>query len=158
MPTLKNILIFIAIAAASFSAYFFFLKPSSSTPELVSSPVTTSNPLINTTGIVTSAEQGNGDNGVVAGEFLSLLLSVKSIKLNNTIFSENAYKSLRDSSITLTPDGNEGRPNPFAPIGNDVPNQEIEVKENTTTETVPEVPTDSNVIGPTKPGKTPSGI
>ena len=53
-------------------------------------------------------------------DFLSLLLNVKSIKLDSTIFDDPAFLSLYDSSITLTPDGTEGRVNPFAPLGADV--------------------------------------
>lgn len=55
----------------------------------------------------------------VGQEFLSILLNVKNIKLNDAIFSENAFTALKDSSITLVSEGNEGRANPFAPIGSD---------------------------------------
>ena len=48
-----------------------------------------------------------------------VLLNVKNIKLDDSIFSDIAFSNLRDSSITLIPDGTEGRPNPFAPIGSD---------------------------------------
>ena len=60
------------------------------------------------------------DAGAAADDFLTWLLSVKSINLDTSVFSDPAFVSLNDSSILLTPDGTEGRPNPFAPIGVDV--------------------------------------
>jgi hypothetical protein len=56
---------------------------------------------------------------LVAKDFFALLLNVKNIKLDDAILSDPAFLSLRDSSIVLVPDGNEGRPNPFAKFGND---------------------------------------
>lgn len=90
--------------------YIYFIKPSSPTAALVSSSPT---PTVGST-VASSADP------LVAQEFLTLLLSVKNIKLDDTIFSDRAFNSLHDSSITLIPDGTEGRPNPFAPIGTDV--------------------------------------
>lgn len=45
--------------------------------------------------------------------------SLSGIKLDTSIFSNPAFLSLRDSSVILIPRGNEGRPNPFLPIGID---------------------------------------
>ena len=56
----------------------------------------------------------------LSGDFLSLLLNIQNIKLDDAILSDPAFRNLRDSSIFLTPDGTEGRPNPFAPIGFDI--------------------------------------
>ncbi|MBI2627462.1 hypothetical protein HYW72_00870 [Candidatus Nomurabacteria bacterium] len=114
MPKIRNIIIFIAIGAAFVLIYVFFIKnpPGDDIAPLISSSQTSAISNTNTT-------TGNV-NGIAAQDFLSLLLSVKNIKLNDTIFSDDAFTSLRDSSITLTPDGNEGRPNPFAPIGADI--------------------------------------
>ena len=114
MPNLKNILIFVAIGAVLVLGYIFFIKPSSDdTATLVSA---TSSPTV--ADAVSPAIASESDS--VAQDFLSLLLNVTSLKLNDAIFSDTAFLSLRDSSITLIPDGNEGRPNPFAPIGIDV--------------------------------------
>ena len=110
-PKIRNIVIFTSIAAALILIYIFFIRqPSAPTATLVSS---TSTPTALDTGV---AEQ----NSSVAREFLTLLLSVKSIKLNDAIFADNSFASLRDSSIVLTPDATEGRPNPFAPFGTDI--------------------------------------
>ena len=107
----KNIVIFLAIAAVLVLVYVFFVQGETEDTGLVSTGVVDTT---NTTpGVV-------GDTSSVdAKNFLGLLLSVKSIKLDDSIFSDIAFSTLRDSSITLTPDGTEGRPNPFAPIGVD---------------------------------------
>ncbi|MEX2052558.1 MAG: hypothetical protein WD991_02610 [Candidatus Paceibacterota bacterium] len=105
---IKNILIFVAIGGALFALYFFFIKgDDTSVPPLVSTPGSVVSP----TGL--TAPLGAPQAG---GDFLSLLLSVKSIKLNDSIFSDVAFQKLTDSSISLFQDGKEGRPNPFAPL------------------------------------------
>jgi len=110
MPKIKNIIIFLVIGTIFVLIYVIFIKaPPDTTATLVSS---SSSPVVSNTVA--------GDNTPsVAKDFLTLLLSVKSIKLDDAIFSDSAFISLHDSSITLIPDGNEGRPNPFAPLGND---------------------------------------
>ena len=107
MPNIKNIIIFTAIGASFILVYIFFIKSSPEEATLISSSPVSRAP---STGITI-------EDPSVAQDFLSLLLSVQGIKLDDAIFSDNAFSSLRDSSITLTPDGNEGRPNPFAPFG-----------------------------------------
>lgn len=110
MPKIRNIIIFIAIGAVLVLIYIFFIRASpDNTTTLVSSSGASA----------VSGTGAAGNNPSVAQDFLTLLLSVKNIKLDDTIFSDDAFKSLHDSSITLTPDGNEGRPNPFAPLGTD---------------------------------------
>ena len=91
MPKIKNIIIYVVIAAALVLAYIFFIKaPSSPTATLISS----------TSGSATPDTAGNG-NPSIAQDFLTLLLSVKDIKLDDIIFSGNAFNSLHDSSIYL---------------------------------------------------------
>jgi hypothetical protein len=119
MPKLKNIIIFVAIAAVFALIYIFFLK-TDKVPDasLVSSPNTSTLPA----GAAPVAGAGAPSDGVsvAANDFLTLLLGVKNIKLPEAIFSDPAFQGLRDSSIVLVPDGNEGRPNPFAPLGQDI--------------------------------------
>ncbi len=112
MPKVKNIIMFTVIAAVLILAYVLFLKPSGKEEgNLVSSTgQTTTGPLADS---VAKKES-------VAGDFLSVLLNVKNIKLDESIFSDKAFVNLKDSSITLIPTGDEGRPNPFAPIGSDL--------------------------------------
>jgi hypothetical protein len=117
MPKLRNILIFVIIALIFFLVYIYFIKPTDDQAGLVSSGAGATLPNID--GTTTNAN--TLANSLITKDFLNLLSNVKNIKLDDSIFSDPAFNSLRDSSITLTPDGNEGRPNPFAQFGNDLP-------------------------------------
>ncbi|OGI94599.1 hypothetical protein A3A03_02595 [Candidatus Nomurabacteria bacterium RIFCSPLOWO2_01_FULL_40_18] len=114
MPKIKNIIIFIIIAAIFVLIYMYFIKKSPDTPALVSS-----SPSSTTSNTADTGTSPSADSSLVTQNFLNLLLSVKNISLKDTIFSDEAFISLHDSSITLIPDGNEGRVNPFAPLGTD---------------------------------------
>lgn len=59
------------------------------------------------------------DTEEINREFISMLLNLQSIKLTDDIFSEPAFEALVDNTVRLNQPGNEGRPNPFAPIGSD---------------------------------------
>jgi hypothetical protein len=102
-PKIKNILIIIALLALAGGIYFFFLRPAPAVPSLATSA-----------GAPVSASPSGSQ---VGQEFLTLLLNLKTITLNDAIFSKPAFKDLQDYTITLVPEGNEGRVNPFAPIG-----------------------------------------
>ncbi len=105
---IKNIIILAVVAIILILAYVFFLKPAPDQSALTSS-----------TGTSTTSTTSTGSSAI-GGDFLTVLLNVKSIKLDDSIFSDPAFATLRDSSIQLVSDGTEGRPNPFAPIGSDV--------------------------------------
>lgn len=128
MSQIRNIIIFTIIAAAFVLIYIFFIKPSPPQENLISSSdivlpnMNGSNPNVTTP----------SETSLVAKDFLILLLNVENIKLDDAIFSEPSFNSLRDSSITLIPDGTEGRPNPFAQFG-----VEDKATSNTTTEVKP---------------------
>ncbi|MDR3519631.1 MAG: hypothetical protein P4L63_01955 [Candidatus Pacebacteria bacterium] len=113
MPKIRNIIIFVAIAAVLILVYIFFVKPSLNNNQatIVSSSGTTTDTSGSTTGTNTA------DGTVVAQNFLNLLSSVRTIKLDVGIFSDPAFTSLHDSSVTLTPDATVGRPDPFAEFG-----------------------------------------
>jgi len=59
-------------------------------------------------------------NSLITKDLLSILLSVKNIKLDDSIFNNDAFTNLHDSAILITSSGDEGRLNPFAPIGFEV--------------------------------------
>src|ERR1019366_5287181 len=108
MPKIRNIIIFAAIAVVFILLYVFFIKPAPQQADLVSSTL----PSVGTTsGSVPAPGSGNSLN---TQDFLTLLLNVNNIKLDDAIFSDPAFAGLHDSSIVLTPDGTQGRPNPFA--------------------------------------------
>lgn len=116
MPTVKNIIIFVAITIAFILIYIFFIKSSPEPDSLVSlGPNST---LPNIDGSIPGANVPSA-NPLITQDFLELFSNIKNIKLDTAIFSNPAFISLHDSSITLVPDGNEGRPNPFAQFGND---------------------------------------
>jgi hypothetical protein len=52
-------------------------------------------------------------------EILALLTEMKSIRLDEGLFSDPTFQSLQDTSVELNPEP-KGRPNPFAPLGKDV--------------------------------------
>ncbi len=110
--TIKNIIIFTVVAVVLFLIYIFLVKPTPEEQNLVSSSANTATPNTNTL----------SQNSVLAKDFLSILLNVKNIRLDDTIFSNKSFTSLHDSSIPLTSPTKEeeGRANPFAPIGSDL--------------------------------------
>lgn len=106
---IKNIIILGVIIGASILAYVFFIKKDTNEANLTSSsPVA----------VIETTSTSSVDT-FVDTEFISILLSVRDIKLNDSVLSNTAFSNLHDSSIILTPDGNEGRKNPFAMIGFD---------------------------------------
>ncbi|MFA6585803.1 MAG: hypothetical protein WCS86_01425 [Candidatus Paceibacterota bacterium] len=108
---IKNIILFTVIAAVLILIYIFFIKKAPEEANLTSSPITTTS----TSGDTSTIDQ----NSALTRDFLSVLLNVKNIKLDDAIFSDASFNNLRDSSILLVASGDEGRPNPFAPIGSD---------------------------------------
>jgi hypothetical protein len=110
MPSVKNIIIFITIGLVMVLGYVFFIKGDGEEDNLTTDAGTPTLPDTTTP----AADPAIGQ------DFLGLLLNVKNIKLDGAIFANPAFKSLQDSSIVLIPDGNEGRLNPFAPIGSDI--------------------------------------
>ncbi|PIZ85965.1 hypothetical protein COX94_01460, partial [Candidatus Nomurabacteria bacterium CG_4_10_14_0_2_um_filter_33_9] len=106
---IKNIIIFTVIAVALILIYIFFIKPSPEEENLTSSTHFSTNDtaLLDTENL--------DENSLIAKDFLSVLLNVTNIKLDDTIFSNKAFLSLHDSSILLVAPGDEGRLNPFAP-------------------------------------------
>jgi len=112
-PQIRNIILFGGIGLLLVFVYFTFIKSDSSTEStLVVSPAA---------GLPYTPSAGLGSNGAssVTSEFLSVLLNIKSIQLDDSIFSEPAFLTLKDSTKILVQDSTEGRPNPFAPIGID---------------------------------------
>jgi len=106
---IKTILIIIVVIAIAAVIYNVFLKSGAQpTGTLSSSAVPVVAPI-----------SGSATNTLVGQELLSTLLNLKTIKLNDQIFQNPAFTSLRDFTITLNGNVTEGRVNPFAPIGND---------------------------------------
>jgi hypothetical protein len=106
-PIMKKFIIGVVIAIVLVFVYTKFLKSDTPAGTLSSST------------IGDTSVAGIAVNTQVGGELLSTLLNLKTIKLNDQIFSSPLFSSLTDFTITLG-SGVEGRPNPFAPIGTDI--------------------------------------
>lgn len=114
---IKTIIIIGIVATALILIYIFLIKKSGDdVPGLTSSSET--QPFTNPD--TTVPMETVQTTSALSRDFLTMLLSVKGIKLNDSIFSDPAFSTLHDSTILLIPDGTEGRPNPFAPIGSDL--------------------------------------
>jgi hypothetical protein len=109
-PKIKNIIIFAVVAVALILVYVLFLKPAPQEANLTTSSGASVIPNTNT----------SDQNNTIGANFLATLLSVKNITLDDSIFNDPTFATLRDTSIVLVPDQTQGRPNPFAPIGTDV--------------------------------------
>lgn len=106
-PKIRNIIIFAGIFALLVAGYvLFFGKPSAEVPALMT-----------TSGTAGSSTANTVAGGEVGREFLATLLSLRTIKLDTTIFSSPAFLSLRDFELTLIQEANPGRTNPFSPLG-----------------------------------------
>jgi hypothetical protein len=104
----KNLIILVGVLVVLVLVYFFVIKKPTETAGIV--PASGVNPI--TTGVT-------GETSLTADNFLAELLSIRSIDLDISLFSDPAFATLRDSTIIISKDGTEGRPNPFAPIGSD---------------------------------------
>lgn len=116
MPKIRNIIIFVAIAAVFVLIYVFVINKNKAPDQ---GSLVSSNPTLpNVNGSLPDANATAGTSPDVQ-VFLTQLLNVNNITLIDGIFSDPAFNSLHDSSIILVQDGTEGRPNPFAQFGND---------------------------------------
>ena len=158
---IKNIIIFVAIAGIFAMIYIFYIKPPRGAALVSSVPPPATDPL--GSGVQSPAQNPIANeaslqkSSALSQDFLTLLLSVKGIKLDDSIFSDEAFQNLRDSSIILEPDGNEGRPNPFAPLGIEAvylpqsppPSEEVSSTAGPTLPSPPVIPAPKT--GPTNP-------
>ncbi len=116
---IKNIIIFAVAAVVLVFLYVTFFSGGGNSGN--SSLVTSSSPMDINSAISNLSNSSSGNSPTIGNDFLSLLLSIRSINLNDSIFSDKSWLNLRDSSVVLNPaSGEEGRPNPFAPIGSDI--------------------------------------
>ncbi len=109
--------------------------------------------LSSTTGVTnTGAESADIHAG---DEFLGLLLSISNIQLDASLFSNPSFKSLRDFSSQLPSGTPSGRPNPFAPLGQDsTPSSDTYAV--VTGQTFQITPTSATLVGVLPPGLIPN--
>ncbi|MCX6755354.1 MAG: hypothetical protein NT068_02330 [Candidatus Nomurabacteria bacterium] len=109
-PQIKKIILFVGIALVVILVAIFFFKKSPTTTVSLTSSAKNSAP-VTTSGTVAKASP------VVGQQFLTTLLNINNIKLDDSIFSDPSFATLTNSSIELVSEGNEGRLCPFLPIG-----------------------------------------
>lgn len=112
MSKIRNIIIFVVILGGIFLAWSSFSKKDVPTDELL----TVEEGNIN----VLAGESVAGNPNAVGQSFLDTLLSLRTIKLDRALLDRDSFKELRDFTKELIPQNNQGRPNPFAPIGTDI--------------------------------------
>jgi hypothetical protein len=115
--TVKIMLVAVAIIAIAGFGYWYSTGGTQSASG--SSTLATSTP---TGASATGSAALNAGDVALNDKFLSLLLNMRTIKLDQSIFTSQTYLSLRDFSTPIAPDPNPGRVNPFAPIGIDAAN------------------------------------
>ncbi len=135
---IKNIIVLLVVGIILVLIYVLFFNKGGEQPSLVSNSGATPT-------IVGSTDQSSPiitDNN----EFLALLLSVNSIKLDDSIFSDPVWNTFNNNSIVLQPDLNPGRINPFAPLGVDA--NLISVNSSSDTSTSTSTSTNTNIQKP----------
>lgn len=95
----KNIITAVVIIIILFALYFFFFRNNNTTD----------------TGTALYVEDQTSTTSQVDKNLLSLLLEMKSIKLDAKLFNSPVFKSLNDYSIDIKTQ-ETGRTNPFAPL------------------------------------------
>ena len=95
----KSAFIILIVAVLAFTAYSVFFAGGVRQDE---SLLTTNNAAV--------------PEAAITSELISLLLEMKVLKLDNSLFSDKRFRSLTDFSVTLTPQP-IGRSNPFLPLG-----------------------------------------
>jgi hypothetical protein len=68
--------------------------------------------------LLTSEVKG-AKNSVLETDLLSILIDLRLIKLDDSIFSDKAFQSLRDFGQDIAPEP-VGRKNPFAPVDTNI--------------------------------------
>ncbi len=110
--TIKNILIGLVIAVALLIVYSLVAAPASNT--------TGGNNSLSS--LLQSSSFGRIEENqanLANAEILRILGSIKSISLEDDIFSNPAFAQLNDTQFTIPSPLRVGRPNPFLPIGFD---------------------------------------
>lgn len=68
--------------------------------------------------LISQNPDGTPGADVVGADIIALVEQLNTVKLDTALFAKDTFQSLRDFSISLRAQA-VGRPNPFAPIGQD---------------------------------------
>lgn len=112
---IKTIVILAVLTGLAMAGYMFFIKkdvPAGETTGLATVGGSAVNTGMDDAQLNQNAQEASRD-------FLALLLNIRSIKLDDSLFTSPAFSALADLSRPINPDTDPGRVNPFAPIGAD---------------------------------------
>lgn len=110
---IKNILIIVAVIIVIVIAFVVINNMKSKNPSSDSA-------LSSSSGNVTTTRSSTASQTEVenfSNELLRLLGSLENLTLNDSLFFNPAFDQLTDITIPLRKEGNQGRRNPFSPIG-----------------------------------------
>ena len=117
------ILIIVALLIVGVLVYFFVIKGKKA-------PASDATLVSTNTGAAQGLQNQNPtDQSTTGSQIVEILRNLSVIKLDDSVFRNPAFGLLRDMSVAIPPVINQGRRNPFAPVGNDAAV--------TTTETTP---------------------
>lgn len=105
-PLIKTVLIVAIIAGVGFVGYNYLSQDSSSGDLIV--------------------QVQDSDTSQVGAQVLSALNQLQQLRLDESVFTDKTFKSLKDFSRPL-PTESVGRSNPFAPIGVEAPSSSVVV-------------------------------
>ncbi len=115
---IRNIIILAIMAGLGYGGYrLFFADKAPAAP--ASGLQTTAGLGAGTSATPNLATTSTTSDSAIGSDFLDTLLSVKSISLDESIFTNKAFTILQDFNRPIPPDTDPGRVNPFAPIGAD---------------------------------------
>ncbi len=105
----KIIIAVLVLAAIGGAVYYFGYKKDgvATVTGLVSS----------NTGASTGLQNSAIGEGSTGSQVVAILRNLSAIKLDDSVFRNPAFALLTDISISLPPVTNQGRRNPFAPVG-----------------------------------------
>lgn len=108
------ILIVVILAIVGISIYFFAIKGDATTPSKNATGLVSTN-----TGSSAGVVAISTTESATGSQVVSLLRNLSAIQLSDAVFRNPAFSLLSDISIALPPVTNQGRRNPFAPVGVD---------------------------------------
>lgn len=116
---IRNIIILIVVLGLGYVGYMYFFKKGGSTGSTGALETTTTEGLVKDGTVATNATAAAADASSVGQDFVTLLLNIQSIKLDDSLFTSKQFTLLQDFNRPIPPDTNPGRPNPFANLGID---------------------------------------
>ncbi len=101
----------IILAIIGAGVYFFVIKKSA--------PAQTTGLVSTNTGTAQGLQNAVPGQDTTGSQVVTILRNLSVIKLDDSVFRNPAFALLTDISISLPPITNQGRRNPFAPVGAD---------------------------------------